>query len=131
MLGAAICAVLTFVFPFYSGHLETDPAKGVVLNFLTAGSTSWLTVIGTALTAGILINIFNYKTRKKQLLVTIVLILLSLGYIVGYCFAAQKYIGGTYSLSALLTLSIPVFLILASQGITKDEKLVKSADRLR
>jgi glucan phosphoethanolaminetransferase (alkaline phosphatase superfamily) len=131
MLCAAVCAVLTFKLPFYSGH-RADPAKGNILDLLTAASTLWLVIIGIILTLGILVNIFNYKKRKQQLLVTIGLILLSLLNIVVYGFAAyNRYADGIYSLSALLALGIPVFLILATQGISKDEKLVKSADRLR
>ena len=132
MLCAAVCGVLTFKLPFFSGQLQKDPAKGFVLDYLTAASTPWLVIIGAALTVGILVNIFNYKKRKQQLLITIVLILVSLLNIVVYWFAQNRYIGGgTFSLSALLALAIPVFLILATRGITKDEKLVKSADRLR
>jgi FtsH-binding integral membrane protein len=131
MLCAAICGALTFKLPFYSGH-QVDAAKGNILVFLTAASTPWLVIIGAALTVGILVNIFNYKKRKQQLGVTVVLILVSLLNIVVYWFAAHnRYADGTFALSALLTLAIPVFLILAAQGITKDEKLVKSADRLR
>lgn len=132
MLCAAICAVLTFRFPFFSGHLQTDPAKGVTLEYLTATSKPiWLLIIAVFLAVGILVNIFNYKNRKQQLLVTIVLILVSLLNILVYWFATSQYIGGTFSLSALFVLAIPVFLIFASRGISKDEKLVKSADRLR
>jgi FtsH-binding integral membrane protein len=132
MLCAAVCAVLTFKLPFYSGHLQTDPAKGITIEYLAATSKPiWLLIIAVVLTVGILVNIFNYKKRKQQLLVTIVLILVSLLNIVVYWVAHNQYIDGTFSLSALLALAIPVFLILATRGITKDEKLVKSADRLR
>jgi glucan phosphoethanolaminetransferase (alkaline phosphatase superfamily) len=133
MLCAAVCGVLTFKLPFFSGQLQKDPAKGFVLDYLTAASTPWLVIIGVALTVGILVNIFNFRKRKQQLAISIALILLSLLNIVVYWFAAHnRYIGGgTVSLSALLALAIPVFLILATRGIAKDEKLVKSADRLR
>jgi hypothetical protein len=133
MLCAAVCGALTFKLPFFSGQLQKDPAKGVVLDYLTAASTPWLVIIGVALTVGILINIFNFKKRKQQLAITIGLLLLSLLNIVVYGVAEHhRYIGGgTVSLSALLALAIPVFLILATRGIAKDEKLVKSADRLR
>jgi drug/metabolite transporter (DMT)-like permease len=132
MLCAAVCGALTFKLPFFSGQLQKDPAKGFVLDYLTAASTPWLVIIGAVLTVGILVNIFNYKKRKQQLLITIMLILVSLLNIVVYWLAQNRYIGGgTFSLSALLALAIPVFLILATRGITKDEKLVKSADRLR
>src|SRR6185437_15312806 len=101
------------------------------LDFLTAASTPWLVIIGIAMTAGILVNIFNYKKRKQQLSITMALMVSSLLNIVVYWFAHNRYIDGTFSLSALLALAIPVFLILAARGISKDERLVKSADRLR
>ena len=131
MLLAAICAVLTFKLPFYTGSLQTDPAKGPTPQELTAASTVWLVILGVVLSLGILVNIFYYKNRKRQALFTILLTLLALVNIILYWFAHTKYIDGTFSLSALLSLAIPVFLILAARGITKDEKLVKSADRLR
>jgi hypothetical protein len=37
----------------------------------------------------------------------------------------------SFNLTGIAALAIPVFLILAVRGIYKDEKLVKSADRLR
>jgi peptidoglycan/LPS O-acetylase OafA/YrhL len=131
MLCAAICAVLAFKLPFFTGNLQTDPAKGPTLQQLTAASTVWLVIIGIVLAIGILVNIFNFKKRRQQLAITFGLVLLSLLNIVLYWFAHTKYIDGAFSLSALLALAIPVFLILAARGISKDEKLVKSADRLR
>jgi hypothetical protein len=131
MLGAAVCAALTFKLSFFAGTLQTDPAKGPTLTPLTAFGNPWLVILGATLTVGILVNIFNYSKRRQQLLITFALILLSLLNIVLYWVAHNKYIDGTFSLSALLTLAIPVFLIFAARGISKDEKLVKSADRLR
>lgn len=131
MLCAAVCGVLTFRFSFFSGHLQKDPAKGPVLDFLTAASTVWLVIIGVVLSLGILVDIFYYKDRKRQTWITIALIVLSLVNIVVYWMARKVYLDGTFSLSALLALAMPVFLVLACRGIIKDQKLVKSADRLR
>ena len=41
------------------------------------------------------------------------------------------FVEGGFSLTAVISLAIPFFLILAARGIRKDEKLIKSADRLR
>jgi hypothetical protein len=38
---------------------------------------------------------------------------------------------GTYTLTSIFSFVIPVFFILAILGIRKDEKLIKSMDRLR
>jgi hypothetical protein len=58
-------------------------------------------------------------------------ILISLLNLLLYYRQTQKFAEGNYDLTALLVLAIPVFLILAARGINKDEKLVKSLDRLR
>ena len=88
-------------------------------------------IIGVVLSLGILVDIFYYKDRKRQTWITIALIVLSLVNIVVYWMARKVYLDGTFSLSALLALAMPVFLVLACRGIIKDQKLVKSADRLR
>src|SRR5579864_3146509 len=89
MLVAVICAVLTFWFPFYSGNVAVGANGHVLLGVKaapvfgfgkdSAGSGSVLILIVTVvLIAGTLINIFNYKARRKQLWITIGLIFLSL-----------------------------------------------------
>jgi hypothetical protein len=56
---------------------------------------------------------------------------LSIINIVLYITELKKFSSGNMSLAAILALAIPVFLLLAIRGIWKDEKLVKSLDRLR
>jgi magnesium-transporting ATPase (P-type) len=144
MLLAVICAALTFKFSFYSGNVEVGQNGHVflqekavpILSFGkdSAGAGSVLILIVTVLLlAGTLINIFNFKARKKQLWITIGLIFLSLLNIFLYWWksGSPSFTEGSYNLGAALSLAIPVFLIFAANGIRKDEKLVKSADRLR
>lgn len=144
MLLALICALLTFKFSFYSGNVEVGKNGHVfleekalpVISFGkdSAGAGSVLILIVTVvLLAGILINIFTFKTRKKQLWITIGLFFLSLLNILLYWWksGAPSFTEGSYNLGAILSLAIPVFLLFAANGIRKDEKLVKSADRLR
>lgn len=144
MLLAVICAALTFKFSFYSGnvvvgtngHVFLEEKALPVINFGkdSAGAGSVLILIVTVLLlAGLLIDIFNFKARKKQLWITIGLFFLSLLNIFLYWWksGAPSFTEGSYNLGALLSLAIPVFLILAARGISKDEKLVRSADRLR
>lgn len=144
MLLAVICAVLTFKFAFYFGNmkvglngiapLEVKALPTFGAGAVSAGSGSVLILIVTVIIiAGTLINIFNFKARKKQLWITIGLIFLSLLNILLYWWKSgvPPFESGNYSLGALVSLAVPVFLILAARGIRKDEKLVKSADRLR
>jgi hypothetical protein len=144
MLLAFICLVLTFNFPFYSGnkqvgtnghvylHVKAMPIFGFGSDSAGAGSVLILIVTAVAL-AGTLFNIFNFKDRKKQLWLTIGLIVLSLVNILLYWHysGVPPFLEGNYGLGALLTAAVPVALIMAAVGIRKDQKLVKSADRLR
>jgi len=144
MLLAAICAALTFKFAFYFGNmkvglngiapLEVKAVPTFGAGTVSAGSGSVLILLVTVIIiAGILINIFNYKARKKQLWITIGLLVLSLLNILLYWWKSgvPPFESGSYSLGALLSLAIPVLLIMATRGIMRDQKLVKSADRLR
>jgi hypothetical protein len=144
MLAALICALLTFKFAFYFGNMKVGlngiaPLEVKAMPVFGAGSVSagsgsiLILIVTVALIAGILINIFNFSNRKKQFWIAIGLFILSLLNILLYWWKSgvPPFESGNYSLGALLSLAIPVFLIIAARGIQKDEKLVKSADRLR
>lgn len=140
MLLAVICAVLTFSLPFYQGNVVVGK-YGHELRGLTAwphyingtSGSILITIVTVVLIVGIGWNIFNYKNRGRQFWIALVLIVLSLVNILLYWVHSGKpdFEEGGFSLAALLSLAIPVLLIMAARGIRKDEKLVKSADRLR
>ena len=131
MLLAAACAVLTIKLPFYTGP-TIDAAQGKVIEKITASSNILLLILTVLLVVVILVNIFNYKNRKLQLRITIGLILVSLLDIFLFYQASMKtIIGGTFALTSVLALAIPLLLIMAARGIFKDQKLIKSTDRLR
>ena len=137
---AAICAALTFRFPFYTGNVVVGN-YGHELRGLTAwphyinGSSGsiLITIVSVLLVLGALWNIFNYKNRTRQFWITIGLFVLSLVNILLYWVHCGKpdFVEGSPSLTAVIALAIPFFLFFAAMGIRKDEKLVKSADRLR
>ncbi len=130
LLLAAVAAFLTLKFSVFSGNIvAADQTK----NFeeLTARSYWLLFALTILLGTGILIAIFLFKTRKPQLRIVIAAIVLSIVNLILYYYQSQKFAEGKPDLSALIALAIPVFLILAARGINKDEKLVKSLDRLR
>lgn len=135
---AAICAALTFNYSFYHGNVLVGQ-YGHELRYLTAwphylngrSGSILITIVTVLLIVGALWNIFNYKQRSRQLWVTVGLIVLSLLNILLYWNAMGDFQQGGLSLSAVLVLVIPVCLFFAARGIRKDEKLVKSADRLR
>jgi predicted ferric reductase len=131
MLLAAACAVLTLKFPFYTGP-RIDPVLGEIVDKINAASTIPLLILTVLLVVVTLVNIFNYKNRKLQLRITIGLILVSLLDIFLFYQASMKSINnGTYALASALALVIPLALVMAARGIFKDQKLIKSTDRLR
>ena len=127
---AALFAALTYKFPFYSGNVIN---KENVQRFekLLASSNFLVLIFTAGLIVGTIIMIFMYKNRKQQLWLTAAAAGLSIINIVLYFTELKKFISGNMSLTAVFALAIPVFLFLAINGIWKDEKLVKSLDRLR
>lgn len=83
------------------------------------------------------ITIFFYKDRKRQLAMCYLSILLILGYAFWLVQVAKKAAGETvlalenYGLGVILPSLAILFIILALRGIRRDEKLIRSADRLR
>jgi hypothetical protein len=130
MLLAAVCAALTFKFPFFSGNVVVG-ANGHLFRSLTAARSVTVLFITVILIVGILFNIISYKNRRRQIWINIGLIVVSLLNIFLYYQESLNYIEGKVALGAILSIVIPILLILAVRGIIRDNKLVKSADRLR
>jgi drug/metabolite transporter (DMT)-like permease len=126
----ALCAAFTFKFPFYSGNII---GKDNLQRYekLTASSNFLLLIFTVAIIGGAVAIIFLYKNRKQQLWLTIGAAALAIINIIIYFSQLKKYVSGNVSLAAVLVFAIPIFLLLAANGIWKDEKLVKSLDRLR
>ncbi|MDD4847569.1 MAG: DUF4293 domain-containing protein [Bacteroidales bacterium] len=83
------------------------------------------------------ITIFRFKNRKKQILLTRLSILLNIILLIAIFLLTDMLTnrtGAAYHFNYLTTCSpivSMIFLLLASRGIQKDEKLVKAADRIR
>jgi len=132
LLIVAIAAFATYTLTLYIGK----PASGTELTFLLADN--FLLVILIIL-LGILaiICIFLFKNRKLQFRLSVLGVILSLifvflEYVKVEDFKKEKSIvSGSYQLGALLPILMVIFFVLAARGIYKDEKLVKSLNRLR
>jgi DMSO/TMAO reductase YedYZ heme-binding membrane subunit len=131
LLLAAVSAVLTFKYSFFSGNKGVAPDKP--FQYLTATSNMVILILSVALVSAIVIDIFLYKNRKLQLRIALAAAALSVLNIFLYYRETKKFaVGeGNYDLTSILVFAIPVFLIFAISGIYKDQKLVKSLDRLR
>lgn len=127
---ASLAALATLKFSFFSGNkLDLNQVK--TFHELTATSNFLLLVLTAGVGVCSLIVIFLYKNRKLQFRLTILALLLSLLNIFLYYRETLTYSEGNYTITSILTLIIPIFLFFASRGIYKDEKLIRSADRLR
>ncbi len=127
LLLASICAFASVKLPFYYGSLEV-PGPSVTItpydHFMLL-----VLVIATGLVA--LINIFLYSNRSLQIKISVVGVLLGLVNLMHYFLYMRNFKTGGLSLYSILSFLVPVFFILSIIGMYKDQKLLKSLDRLR
>ena len=127
LLFAAACAFLTLRFPFYF----IGPNPDLPSDQFNATTNMILLVLTAILGTLCLFTIFVFKQRNLQLWLTILALLISGLNIFLYFNYKKSYTGGGLALTSVFAFLIPVFLILAARGISKDKKLIKSMDRLR
>jgi len=127
LLLASICAFASVKLPFYFGSLEI-PGPTITItpydNFMLL-----VFVIATALIG--LVTIFLFSNRSLQIKMCIVGLVLSLANLMHYFLYMKNFKTGGLSLYSILSFLVPVFFILAIRSIYKDQKLLKSLDRLR
>lgn len=82
-----------------------------------------------------LMNIFNYKKRSFQKRIAVLSIILIGGFAFWCSVYAKKLPGGiegaSFGIGAYLPALAILFVVLAIFGINKDERLIRSAERLR
>lgn len=148
LLAATVTLLGLFVFPYVSfidlvglgKQIFVTGTYSAVNNEITRESSS----IFQAIVAGIvavfpLVIIFLYKNRKKQVLFIILeIILVALLGLWMFVSAqavldtiSQRIQAGNIGVGFFLLPVAVIFLAMAINGIRKDEKLIKSADRLR
>ena len=127
LLIASILTFLTLKFSFYSGTYLPDN------QYHQLNGTDNILLMTSTIALGVLaiINIFLYKNRIIQLRLCIVAILLDLLLVFLYFRALSDFTRGEYAITAAAHLLIIISLILAANGINRDEKLIRSSDRLR
>ena len=141
---ASLAIYALFLFPV-ANILTADGAKKIMitgvfqtLNNQVAQTESFtLLTIATGILGLIpLVLIFLFKNRKKQLL----LVYLTVVVFIGFSFWVAQTVKGAsntlmqisdYGIGAGLSSVAILFLVLAAKGINRDDKLVRSADRLR
>lgn len=124
LLIASAAAFSILKFPFY----YTPEPNVLEIN----GAGQYSTLITLAFSACLsFISIFLYGNRMLQLKVTLVNFMLSglIGYFI-YTIV-MSHPGGGFTLASAGLFLIPILQLIACYKIYQDEKLVKSADRIR
>jgi hypothetical protein len=131
LLLACVFAFLTLKIPFFSGNILINNAS--VYQEFTAMSYMLLMILTVIVGAGSLVAIFLYNNRNLQWKVALVLFVFSVLNLVMFFIATGAFVPKewSYNLTSFAAIIIPVLLLAAARGIYKDEKLVKSVDRLR
>ena len=94
-----------------------------------------LLITDTVLVIICLVNIFNFRRRSSQKRVAI----FTIAAIIGFAFWCGIYVkqiqggveGASFGIGAYLPAVAILFIVLAILGINKDERLIRSAERLR
>lgn len=131
LLLAAATAIFSFVFPFVVGDQPKEGSLETVRATVDAGSSFLLlllTVISLILAA---VTIFLYKDRQRQQLLCAGGVLVSMLLLVFYIREINSLIKPVLALSAVIPVIMLGSYIMAWRGIRKDDKLVKSLDKLR
>jgi hypothetical protein len=140
---AALCIALLLFVPIISKvineseywvntiglYQQTNGAANKIEPFLP------LTILTIASAAMLLLTIFTFKNRTQQKRVALASLILILVLSILTYINLEKIPGGfegvTYKLGAILPIVAIIFIYLGVRGINNDEKLIKSADRLR
>jgi drug/metabolite transporter (DMT)-like permease len=129
LLMGGISTLLTLKFPFLAGQKD-----GIAFSLNAAGEF-YLIILSVAIALSSFITLFLFKNRKLQMKLTSIGFMLSLLlnglFFYAYnknCYDLENVV---ITLSAVIYFAIPIFLLLAFLSIRKDEKLIKSLDRLR
>jgi hypothetical protein len=129
LLLSTVCSFLSFKLPFFETTIQTESSGQT--SSLDAGSNFFLLVLTGGSLLLSLITIFLYKDRKLQLRLCYAGMAVSLLIIILFFVAMRKLGGSVPSLTSLFVFAILAGYIMAARGIWKDEKLVKSLDKLR
>lgn len=129
LLLAGVFSFLTIKFPIYNGTKLTDGISEYTP--LSAGSNLLLLILTVALGLIPLITIFLYKNRSLQIKLAFAALGIYIICSLFYFNTIKHFTQGATSFWSVFYFMIPVLLLFAVRGIYRDQKLVKSIDRLR
>ncbi len=131
LLLSTAAAIASFLFPFVIGDESVANNPMPVRATIDAGSNFLLLLCTGATLVISTVTIFLYKNRQQQSWLTISGMLVTILLIFLYSREMNRLSQPVLALSAVLPVIIFFSFIMALRGIRKDEKLVKSLDKLR
>lgn len=136
LLLAALCSAGLFYLSYYKAVFIANGVERLEYLRATSHIPSLLILIVAVLLP--LVAIFSFKNRKKQVNMTMLGMVATIGFMALMVMRVSNINNsdplpsdGSYQIGFVLPVLAIVFLFLAIRGIKKDEKLVKSLDRLR
>lgn len=138
LLLIVVCYILLFFLPLATYSTVEIENTFSLLEISSANKNSTLPLIIAVgiLALGTFSTIFLYKKRVLQIKITAIILLAHIGLIAALFYVSDRlsksfstqavYESGTYVVLIPL-----VFLVLANRAIRKDERMIRSADRLR
>ena len=134
---AALLSAGVFYFDLYTAHIMASGAD-TIFRLRTSDHFPSL-LLALVMCALPLISIFMFQHRKRQVNLTMISMVATVGFIALTLWRVADFVGkqalapanSTYWVGSVLPVISFILLILAIVGVRKDQKLVKSADRLR
>jgi hypothetical protein len=125
---------LTLVTP--TNNITSFSLLKITSDKFSSNSTIPLIAVVVILALAVMVTIFLYKKRLLQIKITAIILLAHIGFIAALFYFADsvaKKVGveAAYETGAYIALIPLVFLVLANRSIRRDEKMVRSTDRLR
>jgi Domain of unknown function (DUF4293) len=131
LLLATIAGILSFMFPFVTGTELVEKTTMQKPAEIDAGSKFFILLLTIASIAISTISIFLFKNRRQQQWLCLLGVLIAGLLIFLYILEMNKLIKPTLALFCILPFAMLAGYFLAFRNIRKDEKLVKSLDKLR
>ena len=130
LLLSTTAGILTFMFPFAIGEKLAKNGMKEVFQ-LNAGKDFFILLLTIATIGIAAVTIFLYKDRKLQIKLCLLGLLVSGVTLFLFIMGMKKMLSSTPALWAILPLAVIIGYFMAFRKIRKDEKLVKSLDKLR
>lgn len=130
LLLAVACSILGFLFPVYTGQKVEANAAPIYEELMAGSSFPLLLLTGISVLVGA-IAIFMFKDRKTQVKLSGAGIAIAVILVILYLVETKKFESGRFALTSIYLLGLVIGYIMATRGILKDEKLVKSLNKLR